>query len=234
MDAKTETALWDLTRRIVSCERCPRLRAYCQEVARVKKKAFRDWDYWGRPLPGFGDAQARLLILGLAPAAHGGNRTGRMFTGDSSGDWLIRALYEAGFANQPTSVSRDDGLRLGFAYITATVRCAPPANKPTNEEIENCSLYLTEELTLLRRVKLVLALGRVAFNAYLTHLPKGSATHRIAFKHGALYKMGSKTPLLIASYHPSRQNTSTRRLTWEEWTRIFAEVDRVVNRELGD
>jgi len=226
MGSGIETTLKDLAERVIFCERCPRLRAYCQQIARVKKRAFIDCDYWGKPLPGFGDVHAKLLIIGLAPAAHGGNRTGRMFTGDSSGDWLIRALYEAGFANQPISVGKDDGLRLKSAYITATVRCAPPSNKPTKEEIENCSSYLTKELALLREVKLVLTLGRVAFKAYLTHLPQCSVTRRMMFKHGARYGIGAKTPLLMASYHPSKQNTLTHRLTWEEWTHIFAEVRR--------
>jgi len=178
-------------------------------------------------LPGFGDPYARLLIIGLAPAAHGGNRTGRMFTGDSSGDWLFKALYEAGFANQPTSVNRDDGLRLDSAYITATVRCPPPANKPTRDEIRNCSSYLAEELEILPDVRLVLTLGRVAFNAYLTHLPDAP---RIAFKHGALYNIDRERPLLMASYHPSRQNTQTRKLIWEAWSNIFAETRKLLNR----
>jgi len=178
-------------------------------------------------LPSFGDPRARLLIIGLAPAAHGGNRTGRMFTGDSSGNWLFKALYEAGFANQSASVSQDDGLRLDSAYVTATVRCAPPGNKPTREEIGNCSSYLAEELEILQNVRLVLTLGRVAFNAYLTHI---SDAPRFKFRHGALYKVNGERPLLMASYHPSRQNTQTRKLTWEAWSNIFAETRKLLNR----
>ena len=219
--------LKNLADRIVSCERCPRLRSYCEEIAKVKKKAFKNWNYWGKPLPGFGDVHPRLLIIGLAPAAHGGNRTGRMFTGDSSGDWLIKALYETGFASQSISRSRDDGLKLCSAYITATVKCAPPSNKPIGQEIKNCSPYLTEELVLLKEVKLVLALGRVAFDAYLTHRPDGSAISKPVFKHGALYDLG-RPPLVMASYHPSRQNTQTHKLTWQAWTDVFTEIHRVI------
>jgi uracil-DNA glycosylase family 4 len=219
--------LRNLAGQIISCERCPRLRSYCEEVARLKKKAFKDWKYWGKPLPGFGDAQAKLLIIGLAPAAHGGNRTGRMFTGDSSGDWLIKALYEAGFASQPLSQSRDDGLELYSAYITAVIRCAPPNNKPAGQEIKNCSPYLAEELMLFREVKLVLTLGKIAFDAYLKHRPDRLATSKPVFKHGALYDLG-RQPLIMASYHPSRQNTQTRKLTWEAWTGIFTKIHRVL------
>jgi len=222
-----EVALENLKNRIISCERCPRLRAYCREIACIKKRAFKDWNYWAKPLPGFGDPYAQLLIIGLAPAAHGGNRTGRMFTGDSSGDWLFKALYEAGFANQPASVSQDDELRLDSAYVTATVRCAPPANKPTREEIRNCFSYLAEELEILPYVRLVLTLGRVAFNAYMTHLP---GAPRFTFKHGAIYKVNEEKPLLMASYHPSRLNTQTRKLTWEAWSRVFAEARNLLNR----
>ncbi|MEM2915542.1 MAG: uracil-DNA glycosylase, partial [Candidatus Bathyarchaeia archaeon] len=175
MNLDVENALKSLAERIISCERCSRLRAYCQKIAQEKKKSFKNWAYWGKPLPGFGDSKAKLLIIGLAPAAHGGNRTGRMFTGDSSGDWLIRALYEVGLANQPLSVNRDDGLKLNSAYITAVVRCAPPGNKPNKDEIANCSLYLAEELRLLKGVMIVLTLGRIAFDTYLSHLPKDLA-----------------------------------------------------------
>ncbi|MEM2906267.1 MAG: uracil-DNA glycosylase [Candidatus Bathyarchaeia archaeon] len=228
MKSGIEAALKALAERVVSCERCPRLRAYCEEVARVKKRAYKDWTYWGRPLPGFGDPYARLLVVGLAPAAHGGNRTGRMFTGDGSGDWLIKALYEAGFANQPLSVNREDGLKLKAAYITAAVRCAPPRNKPTRQEIENCSPYLAEELKLLREVKVVLTLGRVAFDTYLSHLPEGLAEPRPSFKHGAVYQTGSEAPTLAASYHPSRQNTQTGKLTWQAWRSIFTEIRKIL------
>lgn len=220
-------AFSSLADRITSCELCPRLRTHCEEIAKVKKKAFKDWDYWGKPLPGFGDPHAKLIILGLAPAAHGGNRTGRMFTGNGSGDWLIKALYEAGFANQPVSQNRDDGLELCSAYITALARCAPPGNKPTRKEIENCAPYLTEELMLLREAKLVLTLGRIAFDSYLARRPDRAATSKPVFKHGALYDLGNP-PLIVASYHPSRQNTQTRRLTWQAWTNVFTEIRRVL------
>src|SRR6266446_9795034 len=157
-----------VARDVVACERCPRLREWCLEVARVKVKRFRDQAYWGRPVPSFGDPRARLLIIGLAPAAHGGNRTGRVFTGDRSGDWLYEALYAAGFANQPTSVHKDDGLQLRDCYITAAVHCAPPDNKPLPDEFTACRPYLLQELTLLKQVRVVVALGQVAFAAYLT------------------------------------------------------------------
>ncbi|MEM2127892.1 MAG: uracil-DNA glycosylase [Candidatus Bathyarchaeia archaeon] len=225
---EAEAALRELAERIVNCGRCPRLRGYCEEVARVKRRAYREWTYWGRPLPGFGDPHAVLLIIGLAPAAHGGNRTGRMFTGNGSGDWLIRALYEVGLANQPTSLSRGDGLELRSTYITAVVRCAPPGNKPLREEIDNCSTYLSEELRLLRNVRLVLTLGRVAFNAYLGHVTL-KAGRRPVFKHGALYDFGCGQPHLIASYHPSRQNTLTGKLRWEDWMDIFIEARRMID-----
>lgn len=168
------------------------------------------------------------MIIGLAPAAHGGNRTGRMFTGDSSGNWLIRALFETGFANQPTSERRDDGLTLKSAYITATVRCAPPRNKPLPSEITNCSGYLQEELRLLRHVRVVLTLGRIAFENYIK---LGSVKHRLRFRHGAVYSLGKDRPLLVASYHPSRQNTQTGRLTWPTWIRVFRMIRRLVNAQ---
>src|SRR5881275_915200 len=152
-----------VNRAIVACECCPRLRAYCRRVAREKKREFRDWDYWGKPVPGFGDPDARLLVVGLAPAAHGGNRTGRVFTGDRSGDWLFGALHRAGYANQPTSVHRDDGLQLVGAYIAAAVRCAPPANKPTPDERDRCLPYLVRELELLDRVEVIVVLGQFAY-----------------------------------------------------------------------
>lgn len=225
---EAEAALRELAERVIHCERCPRLRAYCEEVARVKRRAYREWSYWGRPLPGFGDPHATLLIIGLAPAAHGGNRTGRMFTGDGSGDWLMRALYTVGLANKPVSVSRDDGLKLRSTYITAVVRCAPPGNKPLRMEIENCSSYLSEELRLLRDVRLVLTLGRVAFDTYLGHVTL-SEGRRPVFKHRALYDLGRNQPYLMASYHPSRQNTLTGRLKWVDWMDIFTGIRRMID-----
>jgi len=199
---------------IISCTRCPRLVRYRREVARRKKREFMNWNYWGAPVPGFGDTRAQLLIVGLAPAAHGGNRTGRMFTGDGSANFLMPALYAAGFANQPTSNHADDGLIMKNAFMTAVVRCAPPQNKPLGSELANCGPYLDRELMLLSRVRVVLALGEVAFNAYLNCLKRrGVLIPGLGFKHGNEYSMPSGLPVLIASYHPSRQNTQTGRLT---------------------
>src|SRR2546423_487540 len=175
-----------VNRSIVRCTRCPRLRAYCRRVARDKKREFRDWEYWGKPVPGFGDPDAQLLVIGLAPAAHGGNRTGRIFTGDRSGDWPYRALHRFGFANQPTSTHRGDGLQLFAAYVTAAARCAPPDNKPTKAEFEHCRPYLERELQLLGRVRVVVALGRIAFDAYLNacrHLGQPVPQPRPRFAH---------------------------------------------------
>jgi uracil-DNA glycosylase family 4 len=200
---------------IVACRKCPRLVRYREEVARVKRRAFRDQVYWGRPVPGFGDSHAKLLILGLAPAAHGANRTGRVFTGDRSGDFLYRELWRAGFANQPESRHREDGLRLVNAFISATVRCAPPDNKPLPEEIRNCTPYLESELDLLRP-RAVLALGRIAFDAYLRILKQRGAIDRklkFNFSHGACIRLAAPPPRLYASYHPSQQNTQTGRVT---------------------
>jgi len=190
----------------------------------VKRRAYRDWDYWAQPVPGFGDPLARLLLIGLAPGAHGANRTGRMFTGDSSGDFLYKALYETGFASQPSSISRDDGQKLRDAYISAVARCAPPDNKPTLEEIRNCRPYLVRDLELLKRVRVVVALGRVAFDAYLGILrEQGKIERRSAFVfgHNAAHETGPGQPLLISSYHPSQQNTSTGKLTESMLRAVF-------------
>ncbi len=217
---------WDeLNNQIVACEACPRLVAYRQEVARAKRRAFRDWEYWGRPVPGFGDRDAQLLIVGLAPGAHGANRTGRMFTGDSSGDTLTAALFRAGFANQPTSQHRDDGLELHDAFLTAVVRCAPPKNRPTRQEQINCRGYLARELALLSSVRVVLALGRIAFEGYLALLRgRGVGVPRLSFRHGACYQFESPLPALVVSYHPSRQNTQTGRLTEAMLDEVFEQV----------
>ena len=198
---------------IEDCKRCPRLRQHCAEVAQVKRRAYRDWDYWGKPVPSFGDPRARLLIVGLAPAAHGANRTGRMFTGDSSGDFLYRALHAAGFASQPSSAHRDDGLRLIDAYITAAAHCAPPGNKPSLQELRNCRPYLEQEMKLLKHVQVVVALGRIAFDAC-----RSIPGTRSAFGHNVAHET---QPLLITSYHPSRQNTSTGRLTYAMLEAVF-------------
>lgn len=211
-----------INKRIVRCKKCPRLAHYIRNIAKTKVKRFSNETYWGKPLTGFGDFHARLLIIGLAPAAHGGNRTGRMFTGDSSGDWVARALYENGFASQPTSLRADDGLRLIDAYITASVRCAPPQNKPTKEEFENCFPYLIEEFSLLKEVKVIVCLGRIAFDTCckLLHI-KG-----IDFAHGKSFTHQHLT--IICSYHPSRQNTQTGRLTWKQWSMIFTKAKKIL------
>jgi len=214
--AKQSRELERLQERIVACQKCPRLVRYCREVAVEKRRMYRDWEYWGRPVPSFGDPRAELLVLGLAPAAHGANRTGRMFTGDRSGDFLYRALYEAGFANQPTSRSRDDGLRLKNCYITASLRCAPPRNMPRPEELRNCRPYLLRELELLGRVRAVLALGKIGFDTYLRAVWREGEfppRSRYKFAHGANYELPEGLPRLFASYHPSQQNTQTGRLT---------------------
>ena len=213
-----------LNREIIACTRCPRLVAYRAEVGRVKRRAYRDWDYWAKPVPGFGDPDARLLLIGLAPGAHGANRTGRMFTGDSSGDFLYKALHASGFASQPTSTSRDDGLKLIDAYISAVARCAPPDNKPARDEIRACRPYLERELQLLKRLEVVVALGRVAFEAYLGILQEqGKIARRSAFvfAHNAVHETGPGQPLVISSYHPSQQNTSTGKLTEAMFRAVF-------------
>jgi len=204
-----------LNARIVRCRRCPRLVVHREAVAAAPPRRFQGQAYWARPLPGFGDPRARLLLIGLAPAAHGGNRTGRIFTGDESGNWLFRALHEAGFANQPGSLHRNDGLRLRDAYITATIRCAPPANRPQTDEIAHCEPYLLEELRLLRRVRVVVGLGRIGWRAYLCArraLGLSLPAPLPAFGHGAVTKFPDGLAL-IASYHPSQQNTFTGKLT---------------------
>ena len=217
--------------RIIHCSLCPRLVAHREQVAREKVKRYRDWDYWGRPVPSFGDPRARLLIIGLAPAAHGGNRTGRIFTGDRSGDWLYGALYEAGFANQPTSVHQDDGLQLRDCYITAAVHCAPPENKPLLEEFAACRPYLLQELTLLKQVRVVVALGQIAFTSYLAArralgLPVSSPLPR--FGHGHVFTLNET--ILLGSYHPSQQNTFTGRLTREMFQAVFLTARKLVNQ----
>lgn len=206
--------------------------AYRAEVGRIKRRAYRHWDYWAKPVPGFGDPRARLLLIGLAPGAHGANRTGRMFTGDSSGDFLYKVLYATGFASQPTSTSRDDGLKLIDAYIAAAVRCAPPDNKPTVEEVRTCRPYLERELDLLKNVEVIVALGRLAFDVYLGILrDQGKIARRSAFvfAHNAAHHIGPGLPLLISSYHPSQQNTSTGKLTEP----MFRDVFERARRELG-
>lgn len=222
-----------LNNEIIACRKCPRLVAYREEVARTKRRAFRDWDYWGKPIPGFGDPQAELLILGLAPAAHGGNRTGRIFTGDRSGDFLYAALHRAGFANQPTSTRRGDGLQLKNAYVAAVVRCAPPANKPLPSELSNCRPYLERELEILKP-RAILALGRIAMIAYLSTLKRAGKIQTFAkfpFAHGASFELGAGLPRLFLSYHPSQQNTFTGKLTESMLIRVLRNIRRFLEKE---
>jgi uracil-DNA glycosylase family 4 len=216
------TTNWNsLNKKIVACQRCPRLRKYCRLIAKEKRRAFADWNYWGRPVPNFGDARGKLLIIGLAPAAHGGNRTGRIFTGDRSGDWLYRALYKVGFANQAKSVSIDDGLQLSDCVVTAAAHCAPPDNKPTPRELANCQEWLDATFDILDP-RVIVALGQTAFRAALRQSRRkawlaGSAPK---FSHGALVKL-KDDHWVIASYHPSQQNTFTGKLTEPMFDRVF-------------
>jgi uracil-DNA glycosylase len=214
---------WEaLTEEIVTCRRCPRLVAWREEVARVKRRAYQDWTYWGRPIPGFGDPQATTMVVGLAPGAHGSNRTGRMFTGDGSGETLYGTLYRTGFANQPTATHRGDGLELNDIFITAVARCAPPGNRPAPDEIANCRSYLVREMALLPRLRLVVALGQIALNGYLQLLKDlGHDPPRARFQHGLEMELPGPVPALLISYHPSRQNTQTGRLTLPMLDAIF-------------
>ena len=214
---------------VISCERCPRLREYCRQVAATKRAAFADWEYWGRPVPGFGDHAGRLLFVGLAPAAHGANRTGRIFTGDVRGasEFLVPALHRHGLANQPLSVSRGDGLRLFDCYVTAIVRCAPPENRPLPQEIANCRSYLVREIDLLRRLRVILALGASAFGGAIAALP--SPPRGLLFAHGASYQVGPYR--LVSSYHPSRQNTQTGKLTSRMFDEALEEALRAVRAD---
>jgi len=226
--------LMTLQRQISRCTQCPRLVEYRTRVAREKRRQYRQEEYWGKPVPSFGDPQARLLIIGLAPAAHGGNRTGRMFTGDQSGDWVYRTLHRFGFANQPTSLHGGDGLTLHDAYITAAARCVPPDNKPSGAEVAACRPYLLRELELLRRVRVVVPLGKIAFDAFLAArralgLPLPDA--RPHFGHDSVTPLPDGV-LLLASYHPSRQNTQTGRLTQAMFEAIFARVRQELDTSL--
>jgi len=225
---ETPSQLRVLNEEIIACRRCMRLVKYREEVAREKRRAYREWTYWGKPVPGFGDAGAELLILGLAPAAHGANRTGRMFTGDRSGDFLYAALHKAGFANQPVSENREDGLRLENVYISATCRCAPPENKPLPGEILNCRGYFERELEILKP-KAVLTLGKIAWDAYLEILKqRGVISSRALckFAHGAEAEMGAGFPRLFGVYHPSQQNTQTGRVTLAMYSAVLRRVRR--------
>ena len=213
---------------ITLCSQCPRLLQYIRKVGDYRPQRYSGYTYWAKPVPSFGDPKARLLIIGLAPAANGGNRTGRMFTGDSSGEWLMKALFETGFANSPHSVSVDDGLLLSDAYVTSIVKCAPPTNKPTNSEISNCSRFLRSELNLLKNsVVVVITLGKMAFDTYC----KLSDIRGLYFKHSSVYQIDS-TKTLIVSYHPSRRNTNTGTLTWPMWIQIFEKAKSIIETKL--
>jgi uracil-DNA glycosylase len=210
-------SLDSINKRVINCRICPRLESYITNVGKIKTKRFKDQEYWAKPLPSFGDVNAKLLIIGLAPAAHGGNRTGRLFTGDSSGDWVAKALYETGFANIPTSSSKDDGLVLKDVYISTAVRCAPPNNTPILSELFSCSQYLLSELIILdRTIKVILTLGRIAFQTYC----RIKDLQRLNFGHNTCHDIGDGK-FLLSSYHPSRQNTNTGKLTWQMWINIF-------------
>jgi len=225
-----------LNREVVACTRCPRLVAYREQVAREKRRSYRDCEYWGKPVPGFGDPEARVLIMGLAPGAHGSNRTGRPFTGDASGKFMFPVLHETGFANQPNATDRNDGLILKDLYITAAVRCAPPGNKPTPQELAECSQFLDREIAGLEKVKVVIALGKIGFDAYLNYLKRLGLLpnrqpypfKRYLFKHGARYGLPDGK-VLLASYHPSNQNTQTGKLTREMFVAIFKEAARLAD-----
>lgn len=221
-----------LNNEVVACRACPRLVEYRERIGKEKRRAYLAWDYWAKPVPGFGDANARVLVLGLAPGAHGSNRTGRPFTGDSSGNFMYPVLYKTGFASQPTATHIGDGLHLIDAYITAAVRCAPPDNKPTPEEIANCAPFLDREIAELRNVKVVVALGRIGYDAYLNHLKRLGLPIRKAeyvFGHGLHYTMPDGRILLI-SYHPSNQNTNTGKLTEQMFTEIFRKARKLLGK----
>lgn len=212
-----------INQKIIRCKKCPRLSSYIHKVALHKIKRYKEQKYWGRPLPGFGDVNAELLLIGLAPAAHGGNRTGRMFTGDSSGDWLARILYKNGFATKPKSERIDDGFSLINTYVTAAVRCAPPANKPLCTELENCLTYLRQELSILKNIRVIICLGRIAFESCskLLRIENKKFSHGNTFAHDKWF--------IITSYHPSRQNTQTGRLTWNQWQDIFSKAKMILD-----
>jgi uracil-DNA glycosylase family 4 len=218
-----------LNARIVACELCPRLRAHCAEVARTRRRAYVDWEYWGRPVPSFGDPKARVMALGLAPGAHGSNRTGRPFTGDGSGDFLYPVLHEAGFASHAKAVSRDDGMKLTGLWISAVARCAPPDNKPKPEELRNCAPWLDQEMGLLKNLLVVVCLGRIAFDGLLAHEMRAGLLRsrgKFAFAHGAEYKLPSGL-IAIACYHPSLQNTNTGKLTRPMLLKVFKRAKRL-------
>ena len=222
-----------LNAKIVACNDCARLREHCTEVARARRRAYSDWEYWGKPVPSFGDERARVLTLGLAPGAHGSNRTGRMFTGDGSGDFLYPVLHEAGFASQPTSVSREDGMKLSGMWISAVVRCAPPGNKPSPQEQRQCAHWLDEEMALLKELRVVMCLGRIAFDGFLAsaiRTERLKSRSGFVFAHGAEYKLPDGLTL-IASYHPSLQNTNTGKLTRPMFLSVYKRARNLAGLE---
>jgi uracil-DNA glycosylase len=221
------TQQWlELEKEIIECRKCPRLVSWRERVARERRRAYKDTPYWGKPVPGFGDHRGPVLVVGLAPGAHGANRTGRMFTGDGSGNFLYSALHQAGFANQPEASHLDDGLKLKGMFITAVCRCAPPGNKPEKQEISNCRPFMAEEIKLMQEVEVIVALGKIAFdNSLKLFREQGYDIGKHQFGHAKVYKLGKDLPWMVASYHPSRQNTQTGRLTKE----MFAEIWEVVN-----
>lgn len=230
---RKQTTSWNkLNKRIITCNKCPRLRTYCQAIAKEKRKSYMDWDYWGKPVANFGDSKAEVLIVGLAPAAHGANRTSRMFTGDRSGDWLYRALHKAGFANQPTAVSADDGLELINCAIAATAHCAPPDNKPLPREVEACREYLTDTFKILP-VRVVIALGGIAWDAALREINnlgwRDTSEKKPKFSHGAEVKLKNGR-ILLGSYHPSQQNTFTGRLTEPMFDKVFSRANKILKK----
>lgn len=227
------SSLKTLNAKIIACNNCPRLRAHCIEIARVKRRAYADWDYWGRPVPSFGDERARVLTLGLAPGAHGSNRTGRMFTGDGSGDFLFPVLHEAGFASQPESTSRDDGMKLTGMWISAVVHCAPPGNKPTTEELRQCAHWLDKEMPLLKDLRVIVCLGRISFDgllAYEQRTGKLRSRSGFTFAHGAEHTLPDGL-IVITSYHPSLQNTNTGRLTRAMFLNVFKRARKLAGLE---
>ena len=225
---KLEDSRWKiLEEEIITCRRCPRLVEWREEVARTRRRAYRDTVYWGKPVPGFGDLRGRLLVVGLAPGAHGSNRTGRMFTGDSSGDFLYPALHQTGFANRPAAVSRNDGLELQDLFITSVGRCVPPQNKPTAAELDQCRPYLLAELDMMENLQGLVALGRVAFDSILKiYREQGHTNPKLKFAHAASYELGAGLPWLIASFHPSRQNTQTGRLTFDQFKLVWEQASQ--------
>ncbi|MDG6997277.1 MAG: uracil-DNA glycosylase [Nitrososphaerota archaeon] len=225
---KQPSSLDDLNRKLVTCKKCTRLVEFREKVAKEKRKQYLDFDYWGKPVPGYGDPKAKLVVLGLAPAAHGGNRTGRVFTGDNSARFLVKHLHEAGFANQPTSETRNDGLEYTNCYVTAAVKCVPPKDKPARQEIINCAPYLEYELALLRDSRAVLCLGKVAFDWMVLFMKKYHGIKGIKFEHGKKYETGKGVPTLFASYHPSPRNTNTGKLTSKMFSELLSQVREYV------